>query len=437
MPAEETVRSVRTLLKMSLLASLVAVSFGCESPTHASIEKWQTTVKGPKKLEKALKDTDLDMALRAHAAQALVAIDKSSVVKEVLGQFPEKDRAAVLAALAPRLWDDCKLADEAQVPTRKQQAAKDGLFELRDLAAPGEQTLIDGYLLDWLSGFYEERSRVGNHKGEKIIHAIGQRAAPKLLAAARATLATPGEGNTLLVLGDELLKGIASTGSAEAVGFLVDLAEKSQADASLQKRALGALYYSYTKSSENPEPADPKALHPHLVRLEAIARSTTQPPENINVSFEVIAAAGKPECLSILTSLAQTKDAARMWRAIQFGLACGGAEGVVALAEALPEDSSYQREVLEIYFWELVTELGPPVAGPARTLLGSKSWVARLTGMHVLSKVGEKGDAAKVRALSGDKAKLKGWWGKGKVAKKPEPTLGQEAIAVAQGLEKK
>ena len=82
--------------------------------------------------------------------------------------------------------------------------------------------------------------------------------------------------------------------------------------------------------------------------------------------------------------------------------------------------------------------LGPGAAGPARQLLTSKSWVARMTGVEILERLGSQADAAALRRLQKDGTKARGWWGKDpKEKKKPEPTLGALASAAANKLEMK
>ena len=57
---------------------------GCEKPSHENIERWYKTEKGPKKLEKALKNPDLDPDLRGHAAEQLILLDKAKEVLRVI-----------------------------------------------------------------------------------------------------------------------------------------------------------------------------------------------------------------------------------------------------------------------------------------------------------------------------------------------------------------
>ena len=110
------------------------------------------------------------------------------------------------------------------------------------------------------------------------------------------------------------------------------------------------------------------------------------------------------------------------------------------MAEALRQDIGYPRGIIEKYFWDKIVALGPDkVIGPARTLLGSSNWAARLTGIQVVARIGGAADAAALRGLK-DNRKAKGWWGAeedAKARKKPEPTLTALAADAAIGLEKK
>jgi hypothetical protein len=425
-----------------LVAAMLVMA--CEKPSHENVEKWRATVKGPSKLADALKDSSLDADLRAHAAQALVSLDKSDAVEGALGGMPDAERQPVVEKLAPRLWTDSKLTEELQVPTAKQLAAKDALFGIRVYANDKTREEIDGYLIDWLSGYYEGRATLGRHSGEKIIRTIGAKAAPKLMAAAKAILADPGTGSQVAKLGDNLLLGIAYATSPETVEFLLRLADKPQGiDETLptperiQVRAMGALYQVYAVNQEAPR-ADRKLLAPHTGLLQAIAASDEQPGENVNVAYDLIAAVGAPECVAPMKVLAGVKDEPRRWRAVQYGLRCGGTDAIVPMAEALPPDASYEEGILSKYFWDKIADLGPGAAAPARQLLGSKSWVARLTGVRILERFGSKTDAAALRKLQGDATRARGWWGKDpKEKKKPEPTLGALASAAANKLEMK
>lgn len=441
-------------LAIPLAALVLVAATACEKPSHENIDKWRGTVKGPDKLQKALNNEDLDPDLRAHAAQALIALDQFDNVKAAVDGMQGGTKMAVLAKLVPRLWDDCKLAEELQVPASKQLYAKDAMFALRAGAPPEVVEQIDGYLVDWYGGYYEGRASMGKYNGELVIRTIGKKAAPKLLAAVKTTAGEKAEGGKLVVVGDTLLLGLAYTGAPEAVQFLLKLADKPQgiddtlpSPERLQVRAMGALRRVFVENTEPPR-VPGSLLKPHLGLLQAIAASDDQPGENVNVSYELIAAAGMPECLVPLKVLASVPEEVRRWRAVQVGLKCGGVQAAQELSDALPEDADYPKGVFEKYWIEKIIETGQDPIAAAKAMLGSKSWVTRTTGVLLLQAMGKKGDADAVKALAGDGAKVKGWWGKDgeggtaakpgtKPKKKPDPTVGDLARAAADKLAKK
>jgi hypothetical protein len=435
----------RSLLSVACLVASLAASAGCDKATHANIEKWRGTEQGPSKLEKALRNGDLDADLRAHAAQVLVAMDKVSEVNDVFSKMAPAPRADIVGKLAPRLWADAKTATESERPTQKSQLAKDALFIFRVYATPKDREVIDGYLVDWLGGaYFEQRSSLGRTNGEFIVRAIGPKAAPKLIAAVRDVLKHPEEGNQIVPVTDGILKGLALTGSQEGLTLLLDLTEKPQhPDETLQYRAIGAIYYAYGEGQFE-KPCDPSGLRPHLERFARLAADEEDyDGRKTNYSFALLGRAGKSCIKPLAAVVSRAKDTdtgkQRMWQAAQTGLKCGGADAIVAMTEALPQDRKISRGIFEKYYWEQIEKsLGPASAAPARTLLGSKSWVGRITGVHLLGRVGGKEDVQNIRKLASDAAKLKGWWGESDpTGKKPDPTLGTEAVVVADLLEKK
>jgi hypothetical protein len=370
----------------------------------------------------------------------LVTIEQTDTVVEALKAMGDESRAQVIGKLAPRLWNVAKPQSEGTLPTRKNAMAKDALFSIRDLATVQARDQIDGYLVDWLGTTYDARVGSGQYNGELIVRAVGPKMAPKLVAEARAIVKAPPQGNMLIKVTDDLLRAVALTAAPEAVEFLLDLADPPKGtpkhpDEELGIRAMGALQYAFNEY-ERPVAAD--GLVPHLERLVKIAGDDSQDGRNANVSFELIRATGKPHCIKPLAQLASHRDEVRMWQAVQTGIRCGGAESIVAMAEALPQDRKIPIGIFEKYFWDKVVALGPDGATAARTLLGSASWVGRITGIHLLARVGNAQDASAVRKLAGDKTRLKGWWGeRDKTGRKPDPTLGSEAVSVADLLEKK
>src|SRR5690606_20731096 len=137
---------------------------------------------------------------------------------------------------------------------------------------------IDGYLIDWLSAYYEGRAKVGRVSGRVIIKQVGRAAAPKLIEEARSTLARPpGPDGERLKVGDELLAGLAWTGDAEAAGLLMDMITGDYKDTSLPRRAIAALHEAYVEPLAGTPLPGRDALLPHIDRLAAVARDENLP----------------------------------------------------------------------------------------------------------------------------------------------------------------
>jgi hypothetical protein len=420
-------RSPAILLVIFSLAS-------CDKPTHEHIDAWRTTERGPSKLQDALESHGLDVDLRAHAAQNLVSIGKGDVVLTAFKAMKPDERPMVLDKLLPRLWSEAEIPNKLSVPSDRQAAAKDALFDLRAFANDREKGIIDGYLTDWLGGFYVGRSTAGLHSGEMVLKTIGARATPKLVAEAREIVEHPMVGNKMVALQPSLLTGIAVSGGADGVGFLMDLADGklTYPDPAVADKALNSLFDAYNDPAARPDGAGLAANIDHLVRW---ASDPKLDGKFGNIGYALIEASGKAACLPAFLPLAKNPDPIRMYKAVAGAVTCAGADAVAATAEALPTERAYPRAEINPNYWMKIVELGPAAAGPARTLLGSKSWVGRLTGVEVLDAVGTKADADLVRKLAGDQTVLKGWWGEEK--KGPDPTLGAEAAAVADRLQKK
>jgi hypothetical protein len=435
-----------------LLAGLLGSgAVACERASHENIDKWLSTEKGVDKLRAALRDSDEDADVRAHAAQNLIIhVDNNhAIAREAFEDMSDAERHRVLAALVPRLWESARLAREKEVPTPAQAQAKDGLFEVRGMADEATRQKIDGYLVEWLAGgHYEGRATVGRYNGRTIVRSLGTAAAPKLLEAARRILVRPAEADgSRPKLGDELLAALASTGQPEAVTLLVDMVTKDFKDPTLPKRALAAMHEAFVQpASGQPVPARP-ALVAEVERLGQVGRDENLPGVMNNDAVDLIAIVGPPECIAPfveLTKLPSLQPAFR-WVGIQRGLRCGGAQALVPIVEAMPTTITYERALLEKYVLKevLAAPGAAKAAEQARHLLASPSWVARITGIELLGALKQRAtadeDAKRIRQLANDRTALKGWWGPQKDApagkKKSDPTIGQIARDVAGGLQ--
>ncbi len=423
------------------LALVALTAIACGKVDHDSMDEWLETEKGPGKLRKALANSKHDADLRAHAAQNLIKLGEFTAVKERLADAPESERGAIVEKLVPRLKKDATVPEGYQ-PSPAASAAKDALFLVRDMATPQTRDGVDDYLADWLGVNYEDRMNRGRVGGELIVRTVGARMGPKLLPRARSIIASPPDDKgRIKMMKDELLVGLAYTGHPEAIGLLIDLAGQSHPEPSLQWRALSAVYHVYVKNVEPPF-VDPAGLKPHVGKLAAIANDYDQEGRAVNAAVALLGHAGLPECLDpMLTMVKAPRDEkAFLWLAVQQGLICAGPAELAKIVEAMPQDRDYQRGILEKYLWDKMLDLEPrhEVGKACRSMLSSDSWVARVTAVECLAKLGKKGDADAVRALASDSANLRGWWGdQSEVPKKDRKNpikLGTVAQEVAEKL---
>lgn len=445
-------RAFSRIALVAVLVALAALATGCDKVDHDNIDKWLETENGADKLKKALRSSDNDTDLRAHAAENLILHPEGQFVevKDAFENMEESEQHAIMGQLVPRLWEKATSGpDDPMKVSQTNIQAKDALFELRPYADEKTRGKIDEYLIEWLTKFYEGRAQTGRVSGRTIIREIGKPAAAKLLQEARSTLVKPpgAEGERLKV-GDELLVGLAWTGDPEAAGLLMDMVTKDYKDESLPKRAIAALHEAYVEPvTGTPLPAR-EALAPHIGQLAEVAKNESLPGVMNNDAIELIAAVGPPECIQPFLEMASLPTVRRdfRWTGVQRGLRCGGAAAVVPIVETVPVNNWYERGLLEKYIWKEI--LGAPggakVAEQVRQLLTSQSWVARVTAVEVLGvmsagKDTAAEDAKRIRALAKDRTVLKKWWGDQKDApagkKRPDPTLGQVATEVAGRLE--
>jgi len=433
-------------------AALVLVTLGalagCDKVDHDNIDKWVETENGAEKLKKALRSSDHDADLRAHAAENLILHPEGQFVdvKDAFDNMEEAEQQKVMEQLVPRLWEKATSGpDDPMKVSQTNIQSKDAMFELRQFAGDKTRAKIDEYLIEWLSKFYEGRAQTGRVSGRTIVREVGKSSAPKLLQIARAMLVRPpGSEGERLKVGDELLVALAWTGDADAAGLLMDMVSKDYKDESLPKRAIAALHEAYVEPvTGTPLPAhDP--LGPHISKLADVAKNESLPGVMNNDAIELIAAVGPPECIQPFVDMAALPTVRRdfRWTGVQRGLRCGGAAAIIPILDTVPVNNWYERALLEKYIWKeiLAAPGGAKVAEQVRQLLSSQSWVARVTAIEVLGvmsagKDSAAEDAKRIRALAGDRTVLKQWWGKEEGKKRPDPTLGQVAKEVAGRLE--
>lgn len=433
-----------SLIVVAVLLALVAAACG-DKVSHENLDKWMQTEKGPGKIKDALKDTGIDPDLSAHAAENLLIIRDDGAVREAFEKMAADRRAKVLAKLVPRLWALARIEGELTGANDQQTAAKDLLVDLRAFADGAAKQQIDGYLIEWYTGgYYEGRAVLGRWNGAQVMRAIGKAAGPAMVKAANAVVGAPEQGGKRLKVGDELLVGLAVTGDADAVKYVLDLLALDRGDDTLPERAIGALFIAFTKPpGDLYEKADPSGLAPNVEQLARVALDPSSTNRMVNDAVGVLAAAGMPHCLEPLVTMINLprEDTRFLWVGVNNGLRCGGPGAVVEVLHAMPTGGAgYEHEAFEGGVVGEIARMTPKaeVLSVARDLLDDDSWVARWAGIEVLAKLASKEDAAKIEALSGDKAKLHGYWGDQselpRAERKAEPTLGKRAAELAKGL---
>jgi hypothetical protein len=428
--------------RIALVLVVIFLAASCEKTSHESIDKWMRTEKGPDKLAKALSDSSIDPDLSAHAAANLIKLGKDTDVKKAIDGMPDDRKKAVVAKLVPRLWDMARVEGELTVPSGLQTNAKDLLFELRKGADPETRAQIDGYLLDWYtSGYYEGRATLGRYLGATVVRTLGPAAGDKLKNAANAIITAPAKGNERAKIGDELLLGMAASGSPDAVSYIMEISKMDRGDPTLRERCVSALYRAYVDPGGLFDVVDPKALEPSLDQLAELAKDESQPARVTNDAVALIRAIGMPKCLDPLVSMIPSLDRQRRWAGANNALKCGGVKAIAPVANALHTDTGYDHEEMSGAVWEEIAKMTPrdQVLAEVRKLLDSPSWVARWIGVEALAAMKSKDDLPRIKALTGDKAKLTGYWGDQSdadpKARKAEPTLGDRAAELAKTLE--
>src|ERR1043165_4764538 len=424
------------------LALLVLVT-GCEKTDHASIDKWMSTKKGPAKLKNALVDDKLDPDLSAHAAANMIKKGRDLEVKAELDNMSTPRKQAIVARLAPRLWETARIEGEMLMPAPPQVQAKDALVMIRKYADTPVKTTIDGYLIDWYTTpSYEGRAKAGAVQGEAVMRMVGPGAAKKLMHVTDGIIAAPGQEKAKKRIGDGLLLGMAATGDPDAVKYILDIAKLDRGDETLAKRALGALYTAYVDPQGLIDLQEPGALVPNLDQLVSIAKDDAMDPAAANAAVALIRVVGPPQCLPPLVSMIAHPHPDPRFR--YFGpdaaLKCGGVKAIKQVAQTMP-DQAYAKEKLAGTVVLDISTMNPreQVLAELRDLLTDKSRMARWVAIEALAAMKSKADAPRIAQVKGTE-KLLGFWGDQSgtdpAARKSDPTLGQRAKELSDALQK-
>lgn len=381
-------RRVWTAVVVATLA--LAAPTGCD-PTPEKIAHWKETERGPLKLRETVQKPGLDPSLRAQALAALVEVGMAQDALADLAKADDKERRAVIHDAVPRLAELARGSGIAgSATTRAQREAKDALFLLRSDAAPEDRDAADKALIEWTTADLNGRMSAGGHSSEKILVAIGAKAAPRLLelmqpgssqlvaaAAIFGKIAPPDEraraAEALIAriqkagpraLDDQALQALGLIGGPRATAFLVDQAEHGHGEEAREKALLALGQGSLSQGDD--------ALQASALR---IAADKSAPGKVREAAFQILEK--MPTAVTGLTALMKDPDEKVRWRAVEAALAAGKEKAVVPVLEALNPAGKYKKEDLHDYVVHDLVLVGPAALPPLQTELASKNAVAR------------------------------------------------------------
>lgn len=428
-------------MRFVTFALVAMLAVGCDKPTDANIDKWMHTEKGPSKLRSALADEGIAPELSAHAAANMIRKGMQPDVRDTLARMSPARRTAVIAELAPKLWDLARVEDDLHLPDPNQVQAKDALFMIRKWADDTERAKIDGYLTDWYCvSSYVGRATVGAVLGATVIRAIGAPAGKKLMAVADGVIAAPGQDKVKNRIDDELLLALAAVGSPETVKYVLDIAQMDRGDKTLPLRAMRALFQAYVDPQGLFDAVDPSALAPNLDELAKIAEDDQLPGEAGNDAIELVRAAGMPKCLPMLLAMIPHPHANTRFKyeVAEKALHCGGTGAIGDVVRALP-DGAYAESALHDSVAVVIGDMTPrdKVLAQVRPLVDDKRPLVRWVAIETLAAMKSTDDAARIGAVKG-KERLVGFWGDQSDVdpkeRKQDPTLGERAKELAAQL---
>jgi len=378
---------------MVVVVGLALGAVGCD-PTPEKIARWKQTERGPRKLLETVQKSGLDPTLRGQALAALVEVGMTQEALADLGKVGDAERKAIIHDAVPRLAELARGSGIAgSATTRAQREAKDALFLLRGDATPEDRNAADAALIEWTTADLTGRMSAGGHSSEKILVAIGPKAAPRL-----AELLQPGSSQLVAAAGifgrvadadararaadgliqklrqlgprglDEAsLQALGLVGGTRATAFLVETAEHgpSATNGETRERALLALAQGNLAQGESMAQAA-------ALRIVADKKS---PGKVREAAFQLLEK--MPTSVAGLVGLMHDPDETVRWRAVEAALAAGKDKAVVPVLEALNPGGRYKKEDLDSYVVHDLVLVGPTALAPLQTELGSKNPVAR------------------------------------------------------------
>jgi hypothetical protein len=219
---------------LGLCLALVAV--GCKV-NSTDVDTWKGTMKGPGKIVAVILAEKYDIALRTHAALALVQMERQDVdgvaeLQHALQALPPETRTSIVDGLAPGLETMMttgaeKASDSVdEGPPPHQIRAKDAAFLLTSQASAATREALTKAVISWYVEDFNGRSLAGNFSAEQVVRALGAPAAAILVDALSSELP-----QQALVKLSELIGQLGSAeGKAKAGSRLVAIEREMEGD---------------------------------------------------------------------------------------------------------------------------------------------------------------------------------------------------------------
>lgn len=455
----------RRAIPLLLLAALA-----CDRPSAEKIEQWKGTVKGPGKLEAALRDPAVAPELRARAAVALGEIGRGAQVEAALEELPPPSRGPLVSALVALHGAAVATAEGAALAS-----ARDGLFQVRAHADPGERVEIDRLLLQAVTRQLGAPGAaagklIGSQSLDRIVEALGAPAAAALIPLLRQPGSNPVELATLIdkvaepaqredasatlvelararrSLDAAFWQALGTLGGSAARRYLVEVARGREVGAAvsaaqaLQLRPVGTPG-GPTGARELLEPAlelvaDPDRhgnLREALFGLLEVCCGAEAVPGLLRVIAGESQGAGKPLARGKARPSGERERMVR-YRAYSAALVAGGAGAIVPALSAFPAQMSHAAADVRDFLVRDVERLGARKGERARVIeallagLEAASPLTRLVCVLALEKLGDATAVAPLRARGGDGTRLR------------DPgfgSVGEEARRVAELLQRR
>jgi len=441
---------LRSVPPVPLVAVVAALALGACKTTAEDIDKYKGAMNGVNFIGDAIASPGTDTSVQGKAIEALAE----------LGEFKELEAALTLLKEDGGDGASHKAVDDAVARFEKvlegsddaaKERAKDGLFAVRAFASDDTAKKCDGLVLDWLTADVSGHVTKGAFTASTVVPAIGAPAVDALIAVLKPDAKNSDDLDKLAVP-DLILKTATPAQKAEAAKHFVAFAKSLHPNLpgpvavsllNLGKEGGAAVAVPFFMEYAADRTAAPEGRFQAMSAMvtlatpdmrpavEKIATDAEAPPGVRAKAFDILIKFKDPASLKILYPLSTDEKVQGAMGEVVVGV--GGKEHVKEWLESIPTGKGveYPRGVVQ-YWGQDIGKVGKAdAAAIGQSLLKSKSWIARLTGISILEFNGTKADAASVKALAGEATTVTGpGWDAG-------VTVGKEATRVAALLEGK